>query len=621
MKRKLFTAFIMALVLIAPLAIIRTHPRVWNWSNAAKERFPAAALAQGSLIGQPVRFSGDYLTDLSLRLGIYRQIPSGELVVRLLRGDQAPGSKAEADDRLAVRLAVPAAELKDNAVRRFQLPRPIPRRADGYFLVIEHDRPDRSSPVTVYLTPRTGAVPPAALRLSEASDSSLKPTPTRGPLELSLGCPQAVDMALGRFWLELKPAYLIAWLVGSVLFGLVVATVGRAKPGATRQGKAIIINVGLVLAGLVLVWGLGEAAVRLLASRIDRASSAVVVKPVAGPVTRLELDRMERRLYRETPTGRRLAPNVEAIIKNHYTSGLDVTVKTSSLGLRHPELKPKQAGEYRVLVIGDSITAADYLPFKQTYPAVLARELNKHVKSGRRIEVINAGVGALGVREEYHLLLETGLQTEPDLVLLGLYLNDAERSVSADLEPVTWPLIRRSKLAQFIARRIILFVADAEAAQTPEFVSGCNTEPCDPVNDSKAFDREIARAWSDWGAAWSEGTWDRLAAWLQKFKEAAARNRFRLVVCLFPVNWQVYAKYDYCQPQDFFRQTMTRLGLTGLDLLPPLRRAWAHRGGRVHQRGPEGYIYFDQCHLTARGNQVAAKALSKFLVPFLKTDK
>lgn len=433
MKRELFIAFIMALVLIAPLAIIQEHPRVWNRSDAAGQRFPASALARGSFIGQPVRFSGDYLTDLSLRLGTYRQTPSGELVVRLLRGGRTPGSKDEAIERLAVRLAIPAAELQDNAVRPIQLPRPIPRRVNGYFLLIEHDRPTRSSPVTVYLAPRTKAGGPVALRLSEVSDSSLKPTPTRGALELSLGCSHAVAVPLGRFWLDFKPAYLAAWLIGAVLLGLAVATVGRAKPGSARRTRAVIINVGLVLAGLGLVWGLGEAAVRLLGARIDRAPSEVVVKPVAGPVTRLELDRMERRLYRETPTGRRLTPNVEAIIKNHYTSGLDVTVKTNSLGLRHPELKPKRAGEYRILAIGDSITAADYLPFKQTYPAVLAGELNSRGESGRQIEVINAGVGALGLREEYYLLMETGLQTKPDLVLLGLYLNDAEQSVSAAL--------------------------------------------------------------------------------------------------------------------------------------------------------------------------------------------
>lgn len=152
-------------------------------------------------------------------------------------------------------------------------------------------------------------------------------------------------------------------------------------------------------------------------------------------------------------------------------------------------------------------------------------------------------------------------------------------------------------------------------------MAGRPPEPGDPVNNSKAFDWEIARAWSDWGAAWSEKTWDRLAFWLKKFKEAAAQNNFRLVVCLFPVNWQVYANYDYNQPQQFFKQTITRLDLMGVDLLPPLRRSWEHRGGRVHRRGPEGHLFFDQCHLTGRGARVAAKALAEFLAPLIKTKK
>ena len=44
---------------------------------------------------------------------------------------------------------------------------------------------------------------------------------------------------------------------------------------------------------------------------------------------------------------------------------------------------------------------------------------------GYRVEVINAGVGDTGSQEQIDILEESGLQIQPDIVVLGFYLNDS----------------------------------------------------------------------------------------------------------------------------------------------------------------------------------------------------
>ncbi|MCX6349325.1 MAG: hypothetical protein NTV79_07490 [Candidatus Aureabacteria bacterium] len=69
-----------------------------------------------------------------------------------------------------------------------------------------------------------------------------------------------------------------------------------------------------------------------------------------------------------TPQGRRLIPGSRVLIKNHRISGQDVLMEVNSLGFRDSELPPtKEKDELRVLVLGDSITWADYLPREETY--------------------------------------------------------------------------------------------------------------------------------------------------------------------------------------------------------------------------------------------------------------
>src|SRR5262249_29177976 len=135
--------------------------------------------------------------------------------------------------------------------------------------------------------------------------------------------------------------------------------------------------------------------------------------------------------------GIRLRPNLSVTIKNHLLSRQDVRIETNSLGLRSPELGEREPGEYRILVLGDSITLADYLDEEDSFPRILEKRL---VASGHpRIRVINAGLPGANTRDEYYHYLELKDAVHPDLVLVAMYLNDAADSEKFYARTLRWP--------------------------------------------------------------------------------------------------------------------------------------------------------------------------------------
>ncbi|MBX7166103.1 MAG: SGNH/GDSL hydrolase family protein [Pirellulales bacterium] len=135
---------------------------------------------------------------------------------------------------------------------------------------------------------------------------------------------------------------------------------------------------------------------------------------------------------------------------------MGVDVEINSQGLRGPELSvAKPPGVYRILALGDSITFGWGAAFDASYPAVLQGILNRSAATApadpaatvRRYEVINSGVGNYNTVQEVAYFRERGLALQPDLVMLGFFLNDAE----PQSHPARHFLARNSYLYVFAA--------------------------------------------------------------------------------------------------------------------------------------------------------------------------
>ena len=128
--------------------------------------------------------------------------------------------------------------------------------------------------------------------------------------------------------------------------------------------------------------------------------------------------------------GYRLRPDTTI---RYQTTEFDTEVSTNSIGLRDDEVGPKPPGEYRILVLGDSMTLAVQVPSEETFAHVLEERLNGAAAGLARYRIINAGVQGYGTVEQYLFLEQLPDVVEPDLVLLMVYAgNDAVESADAE---------------------------------------------------------------------------------------------------------------------------------------------------------------------------------------------
>lgn len=322
----------------------------------------------------------------------------------------------------------------------------------------------------------------------------------------------------------------------------------------------------------------------------------------------LRLDRTPnaQTLYYQTFAGKRLRANTTATIVNHMLSGKDIVVRTNSLGYRGKEIAADSSK--RVLFLGDSITLADYVPEEQSFVAIVEQLLQKDWPS---LQTLNAGVGATGVDNYLSILRETGLSTKPDVVVVGLYLNDFQPTTSNMLfhppRMLQWSwLINRIYQSLSVIRakrsgRPELAVPAQELAAWKSEIAQSFVEREPNAGEDRTFLEQVLFAHIDWGGAWSEGAWLRMRKPLEQIADLLRQQGIPLLVVSLPVREQVEAQELYDYPQRRAAEIADQLGAAYLDLLPVLRKAAANK------------LYYDHCHFAPEGNRLVAEEISNIL--------
>lgn len=137
-------------------------------------------------------------------------------------------------------------------------------------------------------------------------------------------------------------------------------------------------------------------------------------------------------------------PNEHAFLMGH-----EVTI--NSHGQRDREYSlAKPPGVYRILMLGDSTTFGWGDAQDETSAKILERQLNAlHVPGYDRFEVMNAGVGNYDTVQEVTYYKKYGQYFNPDMVILGYFINDPEPVPSEN----HIPLISRSYLVAYVTNR------------------------------------------------------------------------------------------------------------------------------------------------------------------------
>ena len=112
-------------------------------------------------------------------------------------------------------------------------------------------------------------------------------------------------------------------------------------------------------------------------------------------------------------------PNISG---RHISPGeFNYPFQTSSLGFRSAELGAGPAVAPRILCLGDSFTFGVGASDPETWPAQLEARLNS---SGKKIEVVNAGVIGWGLAEYWVWTSNQAAKLAPSLIVVGCQAGD-----------------------------------------------------------------------------------------------------------------------------------------------------------------------------------------------------
>jgi lysophospholipase L1-like esterase len=158
-----------------------------------------------------------------------------------------------------------------------------------------------------------------------------------------------------------------------------------------------LLNIGLSIAVLAVLCGIGEAAVRVWGPRPDAGN-------------------FHERLP-GSPRRWRLTPGGKGVVGGE-------ALAVNSFGMRDREYPlAKPPGVTRIAVLGDSYTFGNAVPLAKTFVKVLERDLNDAAGSAR-FEVMNFGVKGYDTSQELATLREVALPLDPDMILVAYFLND-----------------------------------------------------------------------------------------------------------------------------------------------------------------------------------------------------
>lgn len=286
-----------------------------------------------------------------------------------------------------------------------------------------------------------------------------------------------------------------------------------------------------------------------------------------------------------------------------------------------PEAKPK--GEFRALMIGDSITMGDQLTYAQTFHAHLEGLLAQGDHGFESYQVINTGVHGYTTYQEMKILDES-MRFDPDFIAIGFCMNDVTdpsvvnrgfEDAAADyhrVAPTSNPIYGYILNDTGVGR-----LAQAIAARSTSLAAERQTELADVLHmaSSTTSDPKIARAFGH--------IFDDLSA----MYATARAHDVPAVLLLFPYTFQLLDA-EARAPQQLLREHALAHGVQVIDFTPifadriyddPELLALLRRRGYPTERIEEIFgrstrrYFLDNDHLTEEGHRVVAEVLMSHL--------
>ncbi|MCG3198780.1 MAG: hypothetical protein GHCLOJNM_03287 [bacterium] len=297
-------------------------------------------------------------------------------------------------------------------------------------------------------------------------------------------------------------------------------------------------------------------------------------------------------------------PNYEFTNK---TGEFQIRTRFNSMGLRDREYsKEKPTGSFRILVLGDSTTAALEVADSEVYTEILEASLNTPT-SATRYEVINAGVSGFGTGDQLRMYEYLGSSLGPDLVMIQFSLiNDLSENLfcrwyhveqgevfpggfgdSKGSFPIVEFLGSHSHLAQFARMRAYrLFGNRAERLAAIE-------------RHKQRFHPLLYR--NVGSATEFTADWEVTLAYLKTIRDRARKDGALTFLVVRPLDPDVDGTRSSKYPRDILEVFCRDQGIEHLDLTPSFREK---SGGNIYR-----YRFREDSHWTPLGHRWAAEEI------------
>jgi len=265
------------------------------------------------------------------------------------------------------------------------------------------------------------------------------------------------------------------------------------------------------------------------------------------------------------------APNGHAFL-------MGVDVKINSEGLRDYEYPlEKGPNTYRIMMLGDSTTFGWGVRLEDTAAKILERRLNESgTATGKRFEVLNAGVGNYDTVQEVTYYETRGRAFRPDAVILVYFINDPE-PVPIERKGV---LIDRSYLIAFTINRF-----DGILRRTGE---------------RPGFQAYYASLYDD-----DRPGFQACKAALKSLATATRAEGAQVLVAILPELHQINENYPFTAEHQKIKDVVTSEGMAVVDLIDGLRN-----------HGPESTLWVtpQDDHPNAKANGLVAAQLQDWVL-------
>ncbi len=260
----------------------------------------------------------------------------------------------------------------------------------------------------------------------------------------------------------------------------------------------------------------------------------------------------------------------------------EVRYEVNGLGLRGPEVaEAKPPGVMRIAVVGDSIAFGYWIEEKDAFPRVLEGLLG----GPGQVQVLNFGVPGYNLAQDVEMVRSRVLALAPDIVVVGVCLNDLEGPMSYEYGLTVDRSARRRRLSGR---------AYEELAARSRLLSWI---------EYRLMELEVRQAYvkaRQSGPLYAEGSERQAEALRAHFAGLVALlepRRIPVLIAVFPAFGKTFEAYPYRDLHRAIVATAEASGLAAVDLLDCFR-AYRFRDVRV-----------DVVHPNPAGHRIAAHAL------------